>query len=260
MCYHTDLYSVWILVRQLRHILLYSCYFSNILPTGPCCQFPLSTLHIYLSITRVLHYQNLQQRFLCLSEKEKSLHNIATQYCSKCDQMNCNQMLGMNFWALLSWGICVCLGSATVLTLVLHKWSCKDFGDLTRHRDLTYTSVHVILEDVSYSDDSLTFGTQSGDIHFLLLCWGLFTVYTLWSGFAGLPSFWTQPVPRSWENFFVWTNLNSAHWSFPLLYHQRQGLCTHSFSQAWIRCQSSVTLSAKDTRQTSKKSLWSPSV
>ena len=213
MCYHTDLYSVWILVRRLCHILRYSCYFSNILPIGPCCQFPLSTLHIYLSVTHVLHYQNLQQRFLCLSEKEKSLHNIATQYCSKCDQwffntvhlhleMICNQMLRMNFWTPLSWGICVRLGSATVLTLVLHKWSCKDFGDLTRHRDLTYTSVHVILEDVSYSDDSLTFGTQSRDIHFLLLCWGLFTVYTLWSGFVRLPSFWAQPLPRSWERFF----------------------------------------------------------
>lgn len=228
-------------------------------------------LHIYLSLTHVLHNQNLQQRFLCLSEKEKSLHNIATQYRSKCDQwcfntvhlhleMMCNQMLQMSFWAPLSRGICVRLGSATVLMLVLHKWSCKDFGDLTRHQDLTYTSVHVILEDVSYSDDSLTFGTQSGDIHFLLLCWGLFTVYTLWSGFARLPPFWTQPVPRSRETFFfVWTNLNSAHWSFPLLYHQRQW-CTHSFSQAWIRRQSSVTRSAKDTRQTSKESLWSPSV
>lgn len=140
------------------------------------------------------------------------------------------------------------------------KWSCKDFGDLTCHQDLTYTSVHVIWENVSYSDDSLIFGTQSEDIHFLLLCWGLLTVHTLFSGFAGLPPFWTQPVPRSWETFFfVWTNLNSAHWSFPLPYHQRQWLCTRSFSQVWIRRQSSVTLSAKDTRHTSKKSLWSPS-
>lgn len=171
-----------------------------------------------------------------------------------------SQMLHMNFWAPLSWGICVRLGSATIFMVVLLTWSCKDFGDLTCHQDLTYTSVHVIWENVSYSDDSLIFGTQSEDIHFLLLCWGLLTVHILFSGFAGLPPFWTQPVPRSWETFFfVWTNLNSAHWSFPLPYHQRQWLCTRSFSQVWIRRQSSVTLSAKDTRHTSKKSLWSPS-
>lgn len=176
-------------------------------------------------------------------------------------EMIWSQMLHMNFWAPLSWGICVRLGSATIFMVVLLTWSCKDFGDLTCHQDLTYTSVHVIWENVSYSDDSLIFGTQSEDIHFLLLCWGLLTVHTLCSGFARPPPFWTQPVPRPWETFFffVWTNLNSAHWSFPLPYHQRQWLCTHSFSQVWIRRQSSVTLSAKDTRHTSKKSLWSPS-
>lgn len=87
-------------------------------------------------------------------------------------EMIWSQMLHMNFWAPLSWGTCVRLGSATVL----RKWSCKDFGDLTCHQDLTYTSVHVIWENVSYSDDSLIFGTQSEDIHFLLLCWGLLTL------------------------------------------------------------------------------------
>lgn len=122
-------------------------------------------------------------------------------------EMIWSQMLHMNFWAPLSWGTCVCLGSATVL----RKWSCKDFGDLTCHQDLTYTSVHVIWENVSYSDDSLIFGTQSEDIHFLLLSWGLLTVHTLRSGFARLPPFWTQPVPRSWETFFLSEQILIVH-------------------------------------------------
>lgn len=151
--------------------------------------------------------------------KRKNLHNIATQYCSKCDQWF---FLKTQFTSTWRWFEVKCYTwisehlylEASVYAWDLPpfswwfsvKWSCKDFGDLTCHQDLTYTSVHVIWENVSYSDDSLIFGTQSEDIHFLLLCWGLLTVHTLCSGFARPPPFWTQPVPRPWETFFFCLN------------------------------------------------------
>jgi hypothetical protein len=74
--------------------------------------------------------------------------------------------LPMNFWVLASvfpWEL------SLYSSWLSHKWSCKNFGGLADHRYLTYTSVHIVWEDVSYSIGFLIFGAQTMEVYVFLL-------------------------------------------------------------------------------------------